>query len=150
MKKMWRKACGISEESAPTEFEEVWVTDEDYEDYLDYISDHCQICGARLGEWDKWVCPTCRREHLTLQNAVWYQQETIKDCVESVEIPELWVKLLGESAIMAVIQKEFENAVELYKAYLPAKLDKAIEDFCLEDELDYWDRIEKKVKGEER
>lgn len=148
MKKVWVKACGISEESAPNEYVEEWVTDEEYEDYIDYISDHCQICGKRIGEYDEFVCDDCRRDHVNLQNAIWYQKKTLKDNMDSVEIPALWVKLLGETTITAVLQREFESAVELYKAYLPDTLDKTVKDFCLEDELDYWDKIAERLKEE--
>lgn len=130
------------------EFDRVWIDEDEYEEYLDEINEHCPICGRRLDEDETGLCPECDAKYTTIDWALRYQKESLPIATREVEIPALWADLLDDSVILAALEREFCKTLEMYKAYLPERLGKVARRFCLEDELYYCDWLNK-VKEED-
>lgn len=138
----WVEARRSPSYTNETEFTKIWLDGDEYEDYLDEINEHCPVCGKRLDEYESGICAKCKAKYTTFDWADAYQKSD-PTATREIEIPALWADLLDESVILTVLEKEFYKTAELYKMYLPDRLQKVVEEFCLEDESYYYDWLKK-------
>lgn len=125
------------------EFDLVWIDEDEYEEHLDEINEHCPICGKRLDEDETGLCPECDAKYTTIDWAIRYQKEAEPVATREMELPALWVDLLDESVILAALEVEFNKMLELHKTYLPERLSKVARHFCLEDKTYFYDWVNK-------
>lgn len=135
-KKIYVKACGLSEYDAPEEFVEKWVDEETYNEMMAEELNHCEICGNMLDDEDERYCDCCKRKYYSIDQAIKYQnwhKET-----ETIEVPILWTFILSDTEMRAELEKAFYRAVELEQTYLPKKLQKAAKKYMEYNDFEDW------------